>query len=119
MASGGIQDAGGVVFAHTVFGFCFLYLSNTVLNSRVYKSGMPPSGKSKDMITRAPLPRLPKQHWKEPRASDRPGYHLTLLPVRLSLLSLAVSVSIGEEMRDRKLEAFCSEEGEAAEEGWS
>lgn len=67
MASGRIHTISGVAFAHTVFGFCFLYLLNTELNNCMYKSIKPTSGKSKDMITRAPLPPLPRQQWLEPR----------------------------------------------------
>lgn len=69
------------VCPHT--GSCLLYFSNTVLTNCRYKSGTLPSGKPKDMITRALLPLLPRQWWLEPRALNEPGCHLyplTCLP---------------------------------------
>lgn len=79
-----------------------------MLTNGRYKSGTLPSGKPRDTITRGLLPLLPRQQWLEPRALDGPGCHLYPLtcPPHPLVSCRIPSVSIGEELRGRELEAL-------------
>lgn len=53
---------------------------------------MPASGKSKDAITRAPVPPFPRQQWLEPKALDGPGFQAaTCTPSAAHLTKLFLS----------------------------